>query len=101
MIHRIRGEASLRKYLLRLVIIDYVYLISDHQSSMLLAHLWLTHVQTALIANHLPPELLILFFNLSLICQFGVDDDSVGARLLQILDAGREIIVQPVVAQVA
>jgi hypothetical protein len=100
-IHRVCGEASLRKYLLRLVVVYYVYLISDYQSGMLFAHLWLIHVQTALIAYHLSPKLLILFVNLSLICQFAVDDDSVGARLLEILDAGSKIVVQPVVAQVA
>jgi hypothetical protein len=53
-----------------------------------------------LISYHLSPKLLILFVDLSLICQFAVDDDSIGARLLEILDAGSKIVVQPVVTQV-
>ena len=86
---------------MRLVVVYYVYLISDYQSGMLFAHLWLIHIHSALIAYHLSSKLLILFVDLSLICQFAVDDDSVGARLLEILNAGSKIVVQPVVAQVS
>lgn len=38
MVHWVRGEASLREDLLRLVVIDDVYLIPHHKRSMLLAH---------------------------------------------------------------
>ena len=81
-----------------MIVVNYIDLISDYQSGMLLAHGWLIHIHTTLIADHLSTKLLILFINLCLICQFAINDDSTGARLLQILDAGSEIVVQPIVA---
>ena len=43
LVHWVRGEASLREDLLRLVVIDDVYLIPHHKRSMLLAHWRLAH----------------------------------------------------------
>ena len=96
-------ESCFTEDLLALIVVYYVYLVSDYKCCMLLITSTLTFFDDALVLalNDLSSLLLLLLWLLMLVLIMFVNDDVVATTLFKISDAWRKTVVQSIVTQVS